>query len=74
VVRDVIVPVGWLLFAVAGIMLSYDSLGTHAQLAESQAKYRVYGEFMGALRTARVAGKYGKGRHAGHEPGDRMAV
>ena len=51
-VREVIVPIGSLIIALAGIMLSFYSLTTQIWLQESQAKYKGYGALMGELRMA----------------------
>ena len=51
-VREVIVPTGSLIIALAGIMLSFYSLTTQIWLQESQVKYRGYGAVMGELHMA----------------------
>jgi hypothetical protein len=51
-VREVIVPIGSLIIALAGIMLSSHSLTTQKWLQESQLKYKGYGTLMGELQMA----------------------
>jgi len=51
-VREVVVPMGSLIIALAGITLSFYSLSTQVWLQESQVKYKGYGALMGELRMA----------------------
>ncbi len=51
-VREVILPIGSLIIALAGILLSAYSLTTQMWLQEYQIKYKGYGAIMGELRMA----------------------
>ncbi|OPY89745.1 MAG: hypothetical protein A4E72_00994 [Syntrophus sp. PtaU1.Bin208] len=51
-IREVIVPTGSLIIALAGILLSYFSLSSQMWLQETQVKYKGYGILMGELRMA----------------------
>lgn len=52
IVRELVVPVGSLIIAFAGIMLSFYSITTQRWLQQAQLKYRGYGALMGELRMA----------------------
>ncbi len=51
-VREAIVPIGSLIIALAGIVLSYQSLVTQIWLKQSEVKYMGYGVVMGELHMA----------------------